>query len=353
MGMNSTLWVKGELTDTLDSGVIDSRHLLKERATSTLFERPDWFAATLPVLADGARPLVGHSWGEHAHCWLFLSAQEGRRATALASWYSFAFGPIFRGTTDKSQKQALLLALARRLRQAKSGPVEIAMAPVPRRDGTSKFVRTAFRKAGWWVLRHQSSTSWTVDVAGQSFAEYWAARPGQLRNTHDRKLRKFGVKTEILTQFDAEAWSEYESVYAESWKPKEGDAAFLRSMAEREGEAGCLRLGLARLEGRVVAAQFWTVENGIAYIHKLAHREAAKESSAGTILSAALFRHVLDTDQVGRVDFGTGNDRYKADWMDHSAPLDTLRLYNPRHPLGLLRYAKARISALVHGSRVD
>ena len=45
----------------------------------------------------------------------------------------------------------------------------------------------------------------------------------------------------------------------------------------------------ARAEGEAVAAQFWTVEDGTAYIHKLAHLESAKALSAGTTLSAALF----------------------------------------------------------------
>ena len=56
-----------------------------------------------------------------------------------------------------------------------------------------------------------------------------------------------------------------------------------------------LRLGLARHVGAVIAAQFWTVENGVAYIHKLAHRESAKPLSAGTTLSAALFEREYHT----------------------------------------------------------
>lgn len=351
--MSSTLWVKGELIETLDSVAVDPRHLLNSRTDLSLFERMDWFAATLPVLPGAAHPLVARAWSDVGQSWLFLASMPGRRATALASWYSFAFRPVFRGVTERAQQESMLIALARRLRRARQGPIEITLAPVPRKDGTSQLIRSAFAKAGWSSLRHQSSTSWTIKVEGQTFDAFWQGRPGQLRHTHDRKLKKFGVETEILTQFEDDAWTAYESVYAESWKPREGDAQFLRALAEREGMAGCLRLGLARLDGEVVAAQFWTVENGVAYIHKLAHREAAKQSSAGTILSAALFRHVIDVDQVNLIDFGTGNDRYKADWMDRQAPLDTIRLYNTRHPAGLMRYLKARISALVHNRQVD
>ena len=66
-------------------------------------------------------------------------------------------------------------------------------------------------------------------------------------------------------------------------------------------------LGIARHEGKPIAAQFWTVENGVAYIHKLAHLEEAKPLSAGTVLTAALMAQVIDRDRATLVDFGTGD----------------------------------------------
>src|SRR3546814_7983792 len=80
-------------------------------------------------------------------------------------------------------------------------------------------------------------------------------------------------------------------------------------------------MGLARIEGAPVAAQYWTVEDGTAFIHKLAHVEDSLKASPGTLLSAALFRHVIAVDRVARVDFGTGNDAYKRDWMNRHEPL--------------------------------
>ena len=72
----------------------------------------------------------------------------------------------------------------------------------------------------------------------------------------------------------------YEDVYEKSWKPTEGSPAFLRALAEAEGKAGTLRLGLALASGKPVAAQFWLVENGEATIHKLAHRESGAQASS-------------------------------------------------------------------------
>eukprot|EP00456_Euglypha_rotunda_P086025 TRINITY_DN87037_c0_g2_i1.p3 TRINITY_DN87037_c0_g2~~TRINITY_DN87037_c0_g2_i1.p3 ORF type:complete len:110 (-),score=18.69 TRINITY_DN87037_c0_g2_i1:95-424(-) len=88
-------------------------------------------------------------------------------------------------------------------------------------------------------------------------------------------------------------------------------------------------MGIARIEGIPVAAQYWTVEDGTAFIHKLAHVEDSLKASPGTLLSAALFRHVIDVDHVERIDFGTGNDGYKKDWMNRHEPLWRLEAFNP------------------------
>jgi CelD/BcsL family acetyltransferase involved in cellulose biosynthesis len=107
------------------------------------------------------------------------------------------------------------------------------------------------------------------------------------------------------------------------------------------------------MNGEPVAAQFWTVDNGRALIHKLAHRESAKDASPGTILSAAMFRHVIDEDRVDIIDFGTGNDSYKADWMTGSAPLITIRAFNLKTLGGLAGAAKAGLSRLVRRTAND
>ena len=51
--------------------------------------------------------------------------------------------------------------------------------------------------------------------------------------------------------------------------------------------------------------------------------------TSGTLLSAALFRHVIEVDRVRRVDFGTGNDAYKRDWMNRHEPLWRIEAFNP------------------------
>jgi CelD/BcsL family acetyltransferase involved in cellulose biosynthesis len=51
------------------------------------------------------------------------------------------------------------------------------------------------------------------------------------------------------------------------------------------------------------------------------------------VLSAALFRHALDVDRVSDIDYLTGDDDYKRDWMTHR-----------RERVGLVAFRKASIA---------
>src|SRR5690606_34695968 len=242
----------------------------------------------------------------------------------------------------------LLDRLARDLKRRAS---RIELSKLPDEDGTASRLESSMRRAGWLVLRETCDSNHVLPVEGRSYAEYLAARPGPLRTTLKRKARK--VSVEILTNFHNDAWTSYQAVYAQSWKPEEGDPELLRRFAEAEGSAGRLRLGLARHDGEVVAAQIWTVEDGTAYIHKLAHLERAKPLSAGTTLTAALFEHVIDRDEVSLVDFGTGNDPYKRDWMEQVRPRFRLTCWRRSDPRNWPAIGKAALRTLVSRVRAS
>jgi CelD/BcsL family acetyltransferase involved in cellulose biosynthesis len=247
-----------------------------------------------------------------------------RQIVALANWYSFRIKPIVSPGADADR---LLDALARDL--TGEAP-HIMLAPLPDEQGETTRLAAAFRRAGWLVFREQCDVNHVLRVQGRSYAEFLDGRPGQVRTTLKRKAAKVSVAIE--TVFNPDSWLAYEAIYAKSWKPEEGSPAFLRRFAEAEGAAGRLRLGIARADGEPVAAQFWTVEAGTAFIHKLAHTEASKPLSPGTTLSAALFAHVIDHDRVELVDFGTGNDGYKRDWMEEVRPRYRLEMLRPGWP---------------------
>ncbi len=285
------------------------------------FARTEWFAL---LEHSGARPFVALARdGGEALALPLARAPHG--LTELSNWYAFTWTGL---ATLGARREALLERLARDLPAHTS---RLTLSKLPDEDGTATRFDQAFRRAGWTVLREVCDTNHTLAVAGRSFADYLATRPGPLRTTLQRKGKRVAV--DVLTSFDPDAWQAYERIYRASWKPAEGNPTLLRRFAAAEGSAGRLRVGLARHEGTVVAAQLWTVEDGTAYIHKLAHDEGASRLSAGTVLTAALLAHVIDSDHVATVDFGTGDDPYKRDWMDQVRPrwrLDCLRAGDPR-----------------------
>lgn len=267
------------------------------------FARREWFAL---LEAHGQRPVLAVARDGSSEAILPLE-QAPRGLEALTNWYAFTCQPVGTGAADEALLEGLARALASR-----TGRIDLAK--LPDEDGTASLLESAFRKAGWSVFREPCDSNHFLPVNGRSYAEYLASRPGPLRTTLKRKARK--VEVRLSQQFDAHDWTVFEDIYRRSWKPAEGDPALLRAFAEQEAALGHLRFGLAMAEGKPVAAQFWTVEQGRTYIHKLAHLPEAEPLSPGTTLTAALMEQVIDHDRVAEVDFGTGNDRYKADWMD-------------------------------------
>ncbi len=271
--------------------------------------------------------------------------RESRKLVALANWYSFRIKPIVSPTGDAL---ALLTALASDL--AGEAP-HIVLSPVPNCDGDADLLEAAFRAGGWAVFRERCDSNHILEVRGRSYAEYIAARPGQIRTTLKRKAGKVSVN--LITHFERAEWAAYEAIYAQSWKPSEDCPGFLRRFAQQEGAAGRLRLAIARHEGEPVAAQFWTVEAGTAFIHKLAHTEASKPLSPGTTLSAALLEQVIDRDKVALVDFGTGNDSYKRDWMESERPRYRIEAFRPGWPGNWPKIAKHLLRGLAGKARHD
>lgn len=298
------------------------------------FDRAEWFAL---LAATGLDPLVVVA-SDKADTAALALTKTGGRIAPLRNWYSFTWRQL---APAGPAGDRLLEAIAREL---KSRGWRITLEPVPGEDGSAHRLTRAFRAAGWQVMVEPCDINHVLPVRGRSFAQYWETRPGALRTTLKRKAKK--VEVEVLTRFDAGVWADYEAIYAASWKPAEDQPAMLRAFAQAEGDAGRLRLGVARADGVAVAAQAWTVENSVAYIHKLAYLESHKQLSAGTTLSAELFRHVIDIDKVALVDFGTGDQSYKADWMEDVRPRFRIDCLDPRQPRAWAPLAKCGLSGL-------
>ena len=321
------------LFDNLDDVARDAGGALDRVARPSLFDRLDWFRLVAAHCPPSDRLAVVRAEKDGRKAWLFL-AIDGIKASDYGSWYSLRVGAVGDEGID------LTTALAAALRDG--GMARVSLSPVEEPAA----LRDGFRAAGWTTRVAPHCGNWRIGTEGVDFDTYWAARPARLRNTFKRRAKSASLVIEIYDRFDEGAWAAYEAVYRASWKPDEGSFPFLRALAEQEGAAGTLRLGIARKDGRPVAVQLWLVENGEATIHKLAYAEDAKAMSPGTILGHAMFHHVLDSDRVAAIDYGTGDEPYKADWMGERRTLWRLDAYNPRTLSGFFGAVRARASAL-------
>ena len=293
--------------------------LLARSHASAPFDRLDWLALLAKLCLPGAKCVIAVAREGDAVAALPLCRTADGFAP-LGNWYSFFVRPL---CNDLQRAPALLAALTRSLAPAGAA----RLAPLPEREAEA--LAAAFRKSGWIGTIEPCDTNHILNLKGRSFDAYWADRPGALRETVRRKGAKGIVSLRIETSFSDPDWDAYGAIYARSWKPEEGNPAFLRAFAMAESAAGALRMGMAEIDGEPVAAQFWTVEGGTAWIHKLAHDEASRKHSPGTLLTAALLRHVIDLDRVHTVDFGTGDNPYKRDWMEAARPRYALAFYRP------------------------
>ena len=216
------------------------------------------------------------------------------------------------------------------------------------RPGLAEFV-AGVRRAGRLIRRFDHFGNWHEPVVPGDWAGYLAQRPGALRETVRRRTAKAARDPRIAVSLVASDGMEtgiaaYAAIYARSWKEPEPFPDFAATIMRVAGAAGVLRLGVLTLDGVPVAAQFWTVEAGIATVHKLAHDEAAKAISPGTVLTAWMIRHLIEVERVTGLDFGRGDDPYKALWTSQRRQRIGLLLIDPRRPRGIGAIARSMVA---------
>ena len=117
------------------------------------------------------------------------------------------------------------------------------------------------RDAGLLAQRFDHFGNWHQSVAGWSWQDYLASRPGTLRETIRRKLgqseRNAEMQFELLNSPDHvdSGTADYECVYAGSWKLPEPFPRFNPALIRAAANLGVLRLGLLRQNGKPIAAQ--------------------------------------------------------------------------------------------------
>lgn len=266
--------------------------------------------------------------------------QNGKRLQALSNYYTGEFGLV--GGAAPSAQSMQQLALWFR----EQAPRQIELRPLHEAAPLLSALTTALHQNGFYCDEFYVSTNWHLPCAGLSWADYLASRPSRLANTLRRCRKRLeampGFRLEIVTKPTRldQALADYARVYAQSWKDPEPFPDFIPQLCRMSATQDWLRLGVLYVGDEPAAAQVWFVKDGTASIYKLAYDSRFAKLGVGTVLTAALTEYVLDVDKVSEIDFLTGDDAYKAEWMTHSRKLVGLIAFNKRSPLGLLQAAR-------------
>lgn len=264
-----------------------------------------------------------------------------RKLSSLSSYYTSLYGPIANIVTPRGAE-----ALAHTLAGENPRWDEIELRPLDVDAPSFAALVQGLEAAGFVVQTYFCFGNWYLDVNGRSFAQYVETLPSVLKNTLGRKKKKLEKSGRAMVQIvtggdDLEpAITAYNTVYLESWKEPEPYPEFVPELMRNCAAMGTLRLGLVHVDGKPAAAQFWIVHNGRALIYKLAYDERFADLSVGTILTATLMQHAIDVDRVTQVDYLTGDDAYKKDWMSARRERWGILALNPRTLRGAVAIAR-------------
>jgi hypothetical protein len=333
----------------------------RDRPGAEVFQTADWFRALaghgFPA-PPRVRLLVAADAGSGRSAALALREGDDGTLESLSNYYSSLWGPA--GDLHPVPPEMLQRACARLRADRARWPV-LRLQPLDTEDPFFAGMLDALRRAGYWADSYFCFGNWYLRVDGRRFDDYFAALPSPLRHAVARGRRRLdrqgawdlAVHRSPGAALEA-AIADFAAVYGRSWKPAEAAPGFIAELARVAAARGWLRLGVLRIGGEPAAAQLWLVKDGKASIYKLAYARGLERFSAGSVLTAALMRDAIDGDRVAEVDYLTGDDAYKRDWMSHRRERRGIVAFHPgtlagmraagRHWLGrgLRRWQAAR-----------
>ena len=259
---------------------------------------------------------------------------------SLSNYYTSLYAPLLTDNGDVRQLRHLLAAADTDHDDAHV----MYFSPMDPGSTIYKNLLSEIWATGWIPFRFFCFGNWFLEVK-DSWEGYLNRRSGNLRSTFKRRNKAFstaGGTLEIVTTPEAveSAIVAFQEVYSASWKIPEPYPDFVPSLIRLLSAKGMLRLGIARLHEKPIAAQLWIVHQGKASIYKVAYHEGYASYSPGTILTGFLMHYVIEQDRVKEVDFLIGDDPYKSIWMSHRRERWGIVAYNPRTFIGNLLLAK-------------
>jgi hypothetical protein len=290
---------------------------------------------------------------------VFPMAVAGRSAMALTTPYTCAWRPLLApalSAPDAAQVWRHFGAWCARFGAVRLDAMDRTVSDAITGGVRAGGVRAGGVRAGGVIpLPFDHFGSWCQPQTGD-WNDYLGGRPGQVRELlrrRSKRLQQAGATFTVITgPNDVERGIvAFEHIYARSWKTPEPYPSFNASLMRACAAEGSLRLGMLSQGGSVVAVQLWVVAAPWATVLKLAHDEAARALSPGTVLTARMIEHLITADGVTELDFGRGDDPYKQSWTGTRRQRVGVVLANPLRARGLLSIGRHLAGQVRRGLR--
>jgi len=236
------------------------------------------------------------------------------------NWYSLTnrSSSLFTLLLAENNQQQILSCLVKGISKLPFQSLRLESISID--DRAINSLQKAFENSGFKCHKYFQFFNWIYPLKQQSFNQYMNTRPGKVKNTINRKSRKLerehGYSIRVYKDAEIEtALSDYYFIYKASWKADEAFEQFTQGLVESSSRSGWLRLAILSVDNQPVAGQIWFIVHGKASIFRLVYDETWKQYSPGSILIKYMMEYVIDTDKVYELDFLTGNEPYKQDWM--------------------------------------
>jgi hypothetical protein len=276
-----------------------------------------------------------------------------RILTSATNYYSSLFGIL--SPNNPNQLESHLNVLANAIVNDQCCWDIVDLHPLSTTDPNYRQMQRALSQAGMIVQRYFCFGNWYLEVKGQSYQAYFNHLPSRLKNTILRKSKQLSasnsLKLTIISNPEEldDAIETFVKIYHASWKTPEPHPDFIPGLIRISAEQGWLRLGIAYIDHQPVAAQIWFVSNQVASIYKLAYDKLYAHTSVGTVLTAYIMQHVIDIDHVQEVDYLTGDDDYKKDWMSNRRERWGIIAYNSRTFWGIFSAIRHIVGRFLKG----
>lgn len=316
----------------------NSAEVLNQQGSNPFYQTSFWFHTLHQHVFPQWRTIefkVNDAALPHIECHSQLKFIKLHCLHSLTNYYSPEFLPV---QTDDNNADTDLAAFYQHQQLSHYEMIDLSPLSASNADG----VISVLEQQHFYCEKYQLTTNWT-HPAITDFDQFWQLRPKKMRNILRSKKTKLDreqhYSIEILTEIEdprlEQMLKSYHQVYSKSWKNNEPFTQFIDDIVREENKRGRVRLGVLSIQEQAVAAQIWFVHQQTAYIFKLSYDNHYRNESVGSILMEAMFQQVISKDHVTCVDFLTGDDKYKADWMTCARPLYGIKAYNKKTIKGL------------------